>query len=88
MQKKLNNYFMLQEFFLKKMIDAKLKDVPEKEREMIVKLFLKNPDLFKKIAEEAEAEMKMSGKSAMETIPHIMQKYAGDLEQLKKEVEK
>ena len=41
----------VQDFFIRQLMKSKLKDVPEAQREQIMTLVTKNPELFKKIVE-------------------------------------
>ena len=58
-----------------------MKDVPASEQEKIFAMIEKNPDLFKKIAEESQEEMK-KGKSQMDAVMEVMKKYENDLKAL------
>lgn len=42
---------------MKKMLESKLKEVPEADREKLLAMVSKDPELFKAIAEEAQANM-------------------------------
>jgi 2-oxo-4-hydroxy-4-carboxy--5-ureidoimidazoline (OHCU) decarboxylase len=65
-------------FLFRKMIEQKMKDVPEAQREMILNMIEKNPELFKKIAEEIKVEID-SGKEQMTATMSVMQKYQNEL---------
>ncbi len=54
----------VQGFLANQYLKWKMKDVPEGQREQLVSLFEKNPDLFKKIGEEIE-KRKKGGESEM-----------------------
>lgn len=56
----------------------KLKDVPEAQREMMIALVEKNPELFKKIGEEIERRKK-GGESEMKAAMEVMKKYRTEL---------
>ena len=53
------------------MLEAKLKDIPKEQRDKIMDIMEKNPDLLKSIAEEAMTKTKQ-GKSQMEAITEVI----------------
>lgn len=71
----------IKNFFMKKMLESKMKDVPKGEQEKILSLIEKNPELFQKMAEEIQEEMK-KGTGQMEAAIKIAQKYQDDLKGL------
>lgn len=71
---------MLQNFLFKQML--KRQGVPDEQIDMVLALVSKNPDLFKKIAEEAQEKIK-SGMGQMEALQRVMQKYESELKELK-----
>ncbi|HEU0085769.1 MAG TPA: hypothetical protein VFQ59_02320 [Candidatus Paceibacterota bacterium] len=70
---------MFKNMLLKKMLKAQ--GVDDAQIEMALKLMEKNPELFKKIALEIEAEVK-SGKEKMTAASEVMQKYQSELKGL------
>lgn len=68
-------------FMMRKLIERQLKDVPPDQKEMIMTLVEKNPELFEKIALEMQAEMK-SGKDQMAAAMKVMPKYQTQLQAL------
>lgn len=70
-----------QSFLIKQYAKWKLKDVPEGQREMMTELVSKNPELFKKIAEEIERRKK-GGESEMKAAMEVMKKYRTELAEL------
>lgn len=70
---------MIKEFLMKKMLDAKLKGLPEDQKNKIVELFTKNPELFAKIAEEVKEKVK-TGKTEQEASIEVMMKYKSELQ--------
>ncbi len=72
---------MLKEFLTKQVLKYKLKDVPEDQRNMIMALVEKNPELFKKIGEEIQAKTK-AGAEEMMTTMMVMKKYERELREL------
>jgi hypothetical protein len=66
---------------MKKMLQAKLKNVPQAEQEKLLKMVEKNPDLFMKIATEIQAKMK-EGKSEMDAAMEVMKSHEAELKVL------
>ena len=62
-------------------MEHKLKDVPAGQREMLMNLVQKNPDLFKKIGEEIERRKK-GGENEMKASMEVMKKYRAELAEL------
>lgn len=73
---------MFGNFLMKKLLASKMKDVPKEQQEMVFAMLEKNPDLFKKIAEESQ-ELIKQGKSQMDAVMQVMKKYENDLKALK-----
>ncbi len=71
----------IKDFLLRKMIKSKLKDVPEAEQEKLITMVEKNPELFQKIAMEAQEKMK-GGKDQMAAMMEVMKKYEDDLKKI------
>jgi len=72
---------MIKEFLMKKMMKAKMKDVPEEEQEKMMKLVMENPELFQKIALEIQTKMK-EGKEQMAATMEVMSKYQNELKNI------
>jgi len=70
------------DFFLKKMIKSQAKNVSDEDVDKMLEVFNKNPELFKKIAEEIKAKTE-SGKDQMSATMEVMGKYKEELEKLK-----
>ena len=70
---------MFKNFLLKKML--KSQGVPEAQIDMVLAVMEKDPELFKKIAAEIEAETK-KGKSQQDAAMFIMPKYQSQLQKL------
>lgn len=69
-------------FFMRQLLKSKMKGtIPEADQEKFLNMFEKNPEIFKKIAEEAQEKMK-NGKSQMDAIKEVMMKYQGDLKKI------
>ena len=69
---------MFKKFLTRKLIEAKMKDVPAEQREQILTLVEKNPELFKKIGKEIEDRKKL-GQDEMAASMAVMKKYQGQL---------
>lgn len=68
----------LQTFLLKKYANWKLKDMPAEERDRMVGLISKDPQLFKTIGDEIERRKK-GGESEMKAAMEVMKKYRAEL---------
>lgn len=68
-------------FFLKQALKAKMKDVPEAQREKLLAVMEKNPDFFKKIGEEVQKRVK-SGQSEMAATMVVMREHQSELQKL------
>lgn len=75
---------MFKNFFLKQALKAKLKDVPEAEREKILALMEKNPEFFKKIGDEVKKRTK-AGQSEMAATMVVMREHQAELQRLMKQ---
>jgi hypothetical protein len=70
-------------FLMKKMLQQQLKGLPQDQQDKILGAFEKNPQLFKKIAEEVKAETK-KGKDQQTASMLVMMKYKRELQDLMK----
>lgn len=68
----------IQNFLLSQAMKWKMKDVPEAQREQILAVVQKNPELFKKIGEEVEKRVK-NGEPQMKASLEVMKKYRDEL---------
>jgi hypothetical protein len=68
----------MKNFLIRKLLESKLKNISETEKEKILSAFEKNPELFQKIALDLKAEMD-KGKNQMDAFMEIAQKYQNDL---------
>lgn len=66
-------------FMMKKLLERQLKNAPAEQRELIMTLVEKNPELFKKISDEMQAEIK-SGKTQMAAAMKVMPKYQKEIQ--------
>jgi hypothetical protein len=68
-------------FMMKKLLEKQLKNAPAEQRELIMTLIEKDPQLFEKIAAEMQAEIK-AGKTQMAAAMKVMPKYQAQLRTL------
>lgn len=68
-------------FMLKQALKAKMKDVPEAEREKLLGAMERNPDFFKKIGEEVQKRVK-SGQSEMAATMVVMREHQAELQKI------
>jgi hypothetical protein len=71
----------LKTFLMKKMLKSKMGDIPEDQQNKIFEAVEKNPELFKKIAEEIQAKVK-SGKNQVTAAMEVMQKHQDELKKV------
>jgi hypothetical protein len=72
----------VKDYLIKKVVESKLKDVPEAQREQILALVTKNPELFKKIGEEIDRRVKGGGEPQMKATMEVMKKYRAEISKL------
>lgn len=66
---------------MRKMLERQTKNLPKDQREQLMMMLEKDPDLFMKIAQEVQAEMK-KGKDQMSAAIIVMPKYQARLKEL------
>lgn len=71
----------IKDFFMRKMLESQMKDVPKAEQEKVFTMLQKDPTLFEKIAKEVQQEMK-NGKDQMSATMNVVKKYETDLKKL------
>lgn len=71
----------MKDFILNQYVKRKLKDLPEAQRDQMMALVTKDPELFKKIGEEVERRKK-GGESEMKASMEVMKKYQEELRAL------
>lgn len=69
---------------LKQALKAKMKDVPEAQREQLLGVMEKHPDFFKKIGEEVQKRVK-SGQSEMAATMVVMREHQSELQKMMRE---
>lgn len=76
------SYMSIQDFLVNQALKWKMKDVPPEQRDMIMNLVKKNPELFKKIGEEVDRRVKKGGEPQMKATMEVMKKYRAELSAL------
>lgn len=69
---------MIQKFLVRQALKMKMKDMPEAQREQILALVEKDPELFKRIGEEVDRRVK-GGENQMKASMEVMKKYREEL---------
>ncbi len=69
---------MLKEFFVRKLVESKMKDVPKEQRDMVVALIEKNPDFFAKLAQEIQVEIQ-GGADQMTATMNVMKRHETEI---------
>lgn len=69
----------VKDFFIRKLAERQLKDVPPEQREVIMRLIERNPDLFVKMSKEVEHKIKQEGKDQMLAMMEVGKKYQKEL---------
>ena len=70
----------IKDYFTKKVVDHKTKDLPPQQQEMVRQLFNSNPELMEKISAEIKHKTKKEGKSEMTASMEVMRKYQGEIQ--------
>ncbi len=69
----------IQNFLLRQVAKSKMKDLPEGQREQLLTMLEKDPELMKKIGEEIERRTKKGGEPQMKASMEVMKKYRHEL---------
>lgn len=69
----------IQNFLLKQVANFKLKDAPAAQREQIMAMLEKDPELMKKVGEEIDRRVKKGGENQMKATMEVMKKYRTEL---------
>jgi len=69
---------MFKSYLLKKMMERQLQNMPTDQKEKIMNIVTKNPDLFMKIAQEAQAKIK-EGKTQEAAMMEVMKAHQDEL---------
>jgi len=71
----------IKSFATRKLLEKQMKDAPQEQQEMVMKMFQEDPELLETISKEIEAETK-KGLSQMQAAMKVMPKYQGRLQKL------
>lgn len=71
----------IKNFFVKKMLQQKLKSLPADQQQKILQAFEANPELFEKMGQEIQALQKQ-GKNQQAAAMEVMRKYQSELQKL------
>lgn len=72
----------IQNFLIRQVAKSKMKGMPEAQREQLLTMFEKNPELMKKIGEEIDRRVKKGGEPQMKASMEVMRKYQNELREL------
>jgi hypothetical protein len=72
----------IQNFLMRQVAKSKMKGMPEAQREQLLTMLEKDPELMKKIGEEIERRTKKGGESQMKAAMEVMKKYRKELAEL------
>ena len=72
---------MFKDFLMKTMLKRQLKGMSEAEQDRIINIVTKNPELFQKIAMEAQEHMK-GGMEQAQAMQKVMLKYQDELKKI------
>lgn len=72
---------MFKEYILKKMLESKMKDIPAEQRDKILAIAEKNPELLMSMAKEAEEKVKQ-GKSQTDAMMEVAKAHEDELKKL------
>jgi hypothetical protein len=72
---------MLKNLLMRKMLQRQMKGVPQEEQDKMIALVEKNPELFARIAQEVQAEMK-KGKDQTAASVEVMERHKQELQGL------
>ncbi len=71
----------IKDFFIKKMVQAKMKNLPKEQQDMIIALVSENPEFFKKIQNQIEAKKKQ-GKNEQLAMMQVMRENQAEIQKL------
>lgn len=71
----------VKDFLIKKMVQAKLKHLPQDQQNMIIALVSENPEFFKKIQTEIEAKKKQ-GQNEQMAMMQVMREHQAEIQKL------
>ncbi len=68
----------MKDFLIKKALATELKDLPQEDRDKLLKIVQNNQDLLQKVASEIEENVK-AGQDRVSTTMEVMQKHKDEL---------
>ncbi len=71
----------LKDFLIKKQLEKQLKNLPENQKKVIMKMVDENPDFFKKINNEINENVK-NGQDKMLASVSVMKKYQSQIQKM------
>lgn len=71
----------VKDFFMRKMLEKQLKDLPADQRDKMIEVITNNPEFFQKIAEEIKAAQ-AKGKDQMAATMEVMRKHQAELQKI------
>lgn len=69
----------IKNYAIKKVLEKQLKNVPDDQKEMIMAMVEKDPQLFEKVAKELQEEMKRNGNNQMQAATKVLPKYQKEI---------
>ena len=75
---------MFGNFLMRKMLQSKMKDVPEEMQEKLFAAIEKNPEFFKRVAEEIQGKKK-GGRDQMSAVMEVIGSHQEELQALMKD---
>lgn len=74
----------IKDFMTRKLLERQMKNMPQEQRDIIIKAVQKNPDFFEKIAKEIQDKTKQ-GKNQTAASMEVMRKYQSELQRIVQE---
>ena len=71
----------VKDFFMKKMLEKQMKDLPADQRDQMIAVISENPEFFQKIAKEIK-QMQKEGRDQMAATMEVMRKHQGELQKI------
>jgi hypothetical protein len=71
----------MKDFFMRRMLKSRMKDVPEQDQRKMLEIIEKNPGLFQQIGHEIQEQMK-SGRNQQDVMMDVLRKYENELRKL------
>ena len=71
----------VKDFFMKKMLEKQMKDLPAEQRNQMIAVISENPEFFQNIAKEIKQKQK-EGRDQMAATMEVMRKHQGELQKI------